>query len=117
MAKLKLPFTYKNVEVIRIVDGDTVRLSVDLGFNMRYVGNFRLDGIDAQEKWQEGGPAASMHLEVLLNETIDHHGGLEIDVTKKDKYGRWLVNLRRADDRSSLNEEMVKDGHAKPYEG
>lgn len=115
MAKLKLPFTYHNIEVVRIVDGDTVRLSVDLGFNMRYVGNFRLLGIDAQEKWKEGGPAATMHLGVLLNETIDHFGGLVIDVTKKDKYGRWLVILRRASDNVSLNEEMVNNGHAKPY--
>lgn len=115
MGKLKLPFTYQNVEVIRVVDGDTVRLSVDLGFNLRHVSNFRLDGIDSAEKWQEGGPKALMHLQVLLDETIDHYGGLEVDVTKKDKYGRWLVVLRRSKDRDSINDRMITEGYAKPY--
>ncbi len=117
MGKLKLPFTYRNVELVRVVDGDTVRLKVDTGFNHHYIGNFRLDGIDAQEKWQEGGPAATVNLQVIIDETIDHHDGLEVDVTKKDKYGRWLVVLRRAKDRQNLNERMITEGHAQPYGG
>lgn len=117
MAKLKLPFTYHNVELVRVVDGDTVRLNVDTGFNNHYIGNFRLHGIDAAEKWQEGGPAATRHLGMLIEEAYEHHDGLSIDVTKKDKYGRWLVVLRFSDDRTNLNERMVTEGKAVPYKG
>ncbi len=116
-AKLKLPFTYRNVELIRVVDGDTVRLRVDTGFNHHYIGNFRLHGIDAQERWQEGGPAATRHLGMLIEEAYEHHEGLEVDVTKKDKYGRWLVVLKFADDKTDLNQRMVTEGKARPYPG
>ena len=115
MAKLKLPFTYRNVELIRVVDGDTVRLAVDVGFHMRYVDNFRLHGIDAQERWEEGGPAATIHLEQLISEAYEDYDGLEIDVTKKDKYGRYLVVLKRASDKDDLNQRMILEGKAKPY--
>ncbi len=115
MAKLKLPFTYRNVQVIRVVDGDTVRLSIDVGFGMHYVDNFRLHGIDAQERWEEGGPRATAQMNLLIEEAYDHHDGLIADVTKKDKYGRYLAVLRRSDTGESLNEEMVTGGYAVPY--
>ena len=117
MGKLKLPFTYHNVDVVRVVDGDTVRLSVDTGFNMHYVGNFRLHGIDTAEKWEEGGPAATAHLSLLIEDAYENGDGIIADVTKKDKYGRWLVVLRRADNGDNINERMITEGKAVPYPG
>ena len=39
----------RHAEVVRVVDGDTIRLRVDLGFNTQVTQNFRLWGIDAPE--------------------------------------------------------------------
>lgn len=118
MAKLKLPFTYHNVEVVRVVDGDTVRLRIDVGFRMVFEDNFRLADINSPERHQEGGPAATSHMEMLIREAYDIHDGLIVDVTKRDKYGRYLAVLwvGGKPEALSLNEQMIQDGHAVLYD-
>ena len=112
MAKRKYrPFEYKNVTVVRIIDGDTVRFLVDLGFCARFEENFRLLGINAPEKYQDGGAEATEFVRWWLAE---REGQLTLHVTKKDKYGRWLCDIRD-DSGESLNNRLVLEQLAVEY--
>ena len=50
--RVECMYDYK-AEVIRVVDNDTIRLKVSVGFHMHYEGNFRLNRIDAPEDRSE----------------------------------------------------------------
>lgn len=96
--------------MIRIVDGDTLHLSVDLGFDIKRRDTFRLYGLNAPEMSTPEGVAAKAWLEQKLTE------GVLIITTHKDrreKYGRYLATLWI--DQRNVNEAMIADGHAVAY--
>jgi micrococcal nuclease len=112
--------------LIRVVDGDTVDLVIDLGFDTFRHERFRLYGVDAPEMRTEAGKAAKawledalMPLEVIYVQTIQ----LETKA-KRDKYGRFLAVLygdlatvtmvmRESVHPASINARMITEGHAK----
>lgn len=103
-------------KLIRVVDGDTVWLNVDLGFTVHVEICFRLLGINAPELYGTGttaGTDAKAHLATLLGQgaiTLRSEKPL-----KTDKYGRWIadVTVTRPDGSSfNVNKQMVADGHA-----
>jgi micrococcal nuclease len=120
-------YIYK-ASLVRVVDGDTVDLIIDLGFDTSRHERFRLYGIDAPEIRFEAGKAAKawledalMPLEAIYVQTIQLS-----TKAKRDKYGRFLAVL--FDDTSdmqasgptktrvcpsSINARMVYYGHAK----
>ena len=108
------PFKYLNFTVIRAVDGDTVEIEVDYGFRGRYRDNFRLMGIDTPERGHAGFTEATERLTTLLEQYV---GQLELEVTKRDKYGRYLAEIRVAATGFSINQQMIIEGHAKAYYG
>jgi len=92
--------------LVRVIDGDTVRLTVDLGFSLeRRDDSYRLGRIDAPEMSTPAGPPSKDHLASLLAGK-----SLLVQTSKADKYGRWLVELFA--DGVNLNDAMVTDGHA-----
>jgi len=124
----------RNARVMRVVDGDTLVLMVDLGFEHWYQGKFRLVGINTPEKFgvkkesdeYKAGVAASEHaLQWLLDnadrETIETPLG-DIEFLRivmrsfdagKGKYGRWICEVFPANgEGKSLNIVLVEDGHA-----
>ena len=118
-------YIYK-AELIRVVDGDTVDLISDLGFDTLKRERFRLYGIDAPELRTEAGKEAKawlwdvlQPLEAIYVQTIQHK-----TKAKQDKYGRFLAVLydelptlvpvaREPIHPSSINARMVAEGHAK----
>jgi micrococcal nuclease len=109
-------YLYKML-VMRVIDGDTVELCVDLGFEISRIETFRLAGIDAPEMSTKEGQDAKHFLMDLLD---DYSGSLILDSTKdhKDKYGRYLATiLVTIPGKSTINQMMVEGGHAKPYSG
>ena len=118
-------YIYK-AELIRVVDGDTVDLIIDLGFDTSRHERFRLYGIDAPELRTEAGKAAKawledalMPLEAIYVQTLQHK-----TKAKRDKYGRFLAVLydelptlipimREPIQPSSINDKMIAEGHAK----
>ena len=91
-------------EVVGVVDGDTI----DVMHNGRSE-RIRLHGIDAPEKSQAFGKKskrAASELSFGQEVTVEEHG--------RDKYGRTLGEVVLPDDRS-LNQEMVRSGHAWRY--
>ena len=119
-------YIYK-AELIRVVDGDTVDLIIDLGFDTSRKERFRLYGIDAPEMRTAAGKKAKAWLEDALMplETI-YVQTLQLSTkAKRDKYGRFLAVLYSefGDVRTklpegslaleSINSRMIEVGHAK----
>lgn len=100
-------------KLVRVIDGDTVVLDVDLGFAVTVRETFRLAGINAPEvrgiDREQGLSAAS-----FLHEMI---GGSPVEIftlkDKQEKYGRYLATL--AIGATNINAEMVKCGFAEEY--
>lgn len=102
-------YQYK-AEVLRVVDGDTLHLEVQLGFDVTRRDTFRLYGLNAPEMSTPEGVAARVWLEHQLTQ------GVLIITTRRDKrekFGRYLAVLWI--DQKSVNEQMVAAGHAVPY--
>ena len=95
-----------NAALIRVVDGDTVWLRVDLGFRMFAELSFRMAGINTAELNEAGGAAARDALTALLRALGPV---FPIQTSKPDKYGRWLVTI------GPVNAQMIALGHAVPY--
>ena len=116
-------YTY-DIEVLRVVDGDTVDVMIDLGFHVWVKNRLRLWGIDAPEtrtrdlEEKKLGYETKMFLEEQL---IAAEGdGRDIRITSKglDKYGRSLAVIWvQRDDGTffDLNQAMVDNGLATEY--
>lgn len=104
--------------VRKVTDGDTVPVSIDLGFHTRADLTLRLYGIDTPERGQSGYKEASARVKSLIRP-----GYVVIVQTFEppeygtgEKWGRWLGLLWLPDGRC-LNELLVAEGHAVPYFG
>ena len=105
-------------QVHRVIDGDTLELIVDLGFNVSVKETFRLLGVDTPEKYgvkktsaeYAKGVAATQFVEGMIPE--DKWVEIEVYSGKKGKYGRWLCQVYV--DGQSLNEALLIQGHAEP---
>jgi micrococcal nuclease len=106
--------------VTKVVDGDTLDLSLDLGFGVSFKIRARLAFIDTPEKYGvktgspewEKGVAATEFVKAWLAQRKDtivvrSHDGSKVE---QGKYGRWLVEV--CDREGTLNETLVKAGHA-----
>lgn len=103
-------FTY-NAEVVKIVDGDTVDLNIDLGFHIIMTRRVRLLGINAPERFTAEGEDARTFI------TSQIPPGTKVIVKTKldssDKYGRVLGEIFLSD--ISINNLMIEKGHAVAY--
>jgi len=111
----------------RIVDGDTLWLDVDLGFRTHVQIDVRLAHINTPESinWTAKGlidPAA-----VYVAKCLPPGAPVVVDILKQEKYGRWLAviyfqpgvsdRLKILENPRVLNDELVREGLAKRYEG
>lgn len=96
-------------------DGDTVRLTIDLGFGVMFeAGPMRLLGINAPELKNAGGAEARDFLAAML--PADKPFLIHTIKDRRDKYGRLLVVIcPDGESGLSVNERMIADGHAKKY--
>lgn len=114
-------YTYK-AEVTEVVDGDTVRVDIDLGFHIWIRDEtLRLYGIDAPELRGYGGRRVTEDEKrrgrAAKAALIDKIEGREVELCtikdKKGKYGRYLARLFL--DGVDVNEWLISEGHAAPY--
>lgn len=113
------PYDYAILDVRRVVDGDTVDLTLgeDIGFYITTIVNvrFRLLGIDTPERGQPGYAEAGEYVRSWL---AANAGKARCSTHKADSFGRWLayVYITRDDGTvSSLNDDLVAAGHAVVY--
>ena len=120
MAKMSHLYSYKVKEIIKIVDGDTVDLGIDLGFDLTVKIRVRMSGINAWEsrtrnlEEKKKGLAAKVRLTEMCEESLEK-GALTIITKEKGKYGRYLGVLYAGG--KSVNDALVKEGHAHLYDG
>lgn len=92
-----------SAQVLRVIDGDTLDVRLDSG-RMRV----RLHGIDAPERNQPGGDAATR----WLTERVGNRR-VQLEPVSQDQYGRMLAIVHR--DGANLNGDLVRAGHAWAY--
>jgi micrococcal nuclease len=99
-----LPYHY-NAKIIRVVDGDTVDVELDLGFNTFTRQRLRMLGYDAPERKQPGFELATTYFRNCLTGT-----SLVVHTTKRDSFGRWLAWVYvDGDNVSALMDSFLKD--------
>ena len=120
-------WNYRVKEVLRVVDGDTIDVDIDLGFDLRIKQRVRVAGIDTPEKRTRNKEEKALGIDAtkwLEDQIADAFlGGQEITIrTEVDKeatgkYGRLLGWIYVDDVNVSLNEQMVAEGYAWIYDG
>ena len=108
------------------MDGDTIDVIIDLGFDLAKTERVRIAGVDTPEKRTRDleekalGLDATNWLKQKLEETIKGDEELIIRTELKGgvgKYGRLLGWLYVGDSDLSLNEQMITEGYAWAYDG
>ena len=119
-------YNFRVTEINRVVDGDTIDVTIDLGFDLYKKERVRVAGIDTPEKRTRDleekalGIDATNWLKGTLEDTIKGENELTIRTELKGgmgKYGRLLGWLYVGEDDISLNEQMIKEGYAWEYDG
>ena len=109
-----------NAKVIRVVDGDTIDAMVDLGFTTFKKIRIRMHGINAPESRtrdlleKEKGLAAKVRLIEMLEETNNEFRLISHGV---GKYGRCLGEIYLTGHATSLNKQLIWEGHGTEYYG
>ena len=98
-------------EVIRVVDGDTVDLNIDLGMRVWTRQRIRLLGIDAPEK--RGDSRVEGHASLGYLQQLLYQMPVIVRTEKTGKFGRWLGTLYV--NGIDINQKMIDDGHAVEY--
>ena len=119
-------YNFRVVSIDKVLDGDTIDVTIDLGFDLYKKERVRIAGGDTPEKRtrnleeKELGIDATNWLKKELEDVLagddelivrtELHGGV-------GKYGRLLGWLYVGDEQVSLNEQMIHQGYAHAYDG
>jgi micrococcal nuclease len=115
-------FEYYVKKVTKVVDGDTIDVDIDLGFDISFTSRVRLAGIDTPESRTSDKMEKALGLEskAYLKNAIDNAKSVVIKTEKMDsseKYGRILGWVFLDGAKVSINEQMIADGYAWGYLG
>jgi micrococcal nuclease len=115
-------YEYRIKQVLRVVDGDTIDVDIDLGFNISYTQRVRLAGIDTPESRTTDKYEKALGLEVKkkLGELLKNATKIVIRTEKPDsseKYGRILGWLFLDGSSESVNTALIASGYAWDYMG
>jgi len=119
---LRDPYIYRIKQITRVVDGDTIDASIDLGFDIALEKRIRLAGVDTPESRTSDANEKKYGLEAKewLKHKVENAGHILIKTELPDsteKYGRIIGHLFINDQESSLNDQMVVEGYAWTYKG
>ena len=122
----KCCYNFRVISIDKVVDGDTIDVTIDLGFDLYKKERVRVAGVDTPEKRTRNleekalGLDATAWIKDKLEGAIDGDDDLIIR-TELDggvgKYGRLLGWLYIGDATVSLNEKMIDEGYAWAYDG
>jgi len=115
-------YEYYVRKVDNIVDGDTIDVLIDLGFDILFQSRVRLAGIDTPESRTKDLKEKALGLESkeYLKKALKDAKSVVIKTEKMDsseKYGRILGWVYIDGDTVSLNDMMINDGYAWGYMG
>ena len=119
-------YNFRVIEIVKVLDGDTIDVTIDLGFDLYKKERVRIAGVDTPEKRTRDleekklGQDATDWLTGELDGAISGEDDLVIR-TELDggvgKYGRLLGWLYIGDETESINERMIQEGYAWEYDG
>jgi micrococcal nuclease len=115
-------YEYFVKEVKNVVDGDTIDVVIDLGFDILFASRVRLAGIDTPESrtTDKAEKALGIEAKEYLKKQLKDAKSVVIRTEKMDsseKYGRILGWVYVNGDSESLNNKMINDGYAWGYLG
>jgi micrococcal nuclease len=115
-------YEYFVKEVTKVVDGDTIDVIIDLGFDIMFSSRVRLAGIDTPESrtTDKSEKALGLESKEYLKKNLKDAKPIVIKTEKmnsSEKYGRILGWLYINDDTESINDKMINDGYAWGYLG
>ena len=104
--------------LVKIVDGDTVDVLIDLGFNTTKKERVRLLGIDTPESATKDLAEKKLGLEAkeYIIQWFTKNTPFRLQTTKDDKYGR-ILGVFTGLDGKTLNSRLVDEGYAWAYDG
>ena len=119
-------YNFRVISIDKVVDGDTIDVTIDLGFDLYKKERVRVAGVDTPEKRTRNleekalGLDATAWIKDKLEGAVDGDDDLIIR-TELDggvgKYGRLLGWIYIGDAIVSLNEKMIDEGYAWAYDG
>ena len=120
-------YNFRVTKINKVLDGDTIDVTIDLGFDLYKKERVRIAGVDTPEKRTRDleekalGIDATNWLKKKLEDTIAGDGD-ELTIRTElvggtGKYGRLLGWLYINEDLISLNEQMITEGYAWAYDG
>jgi len=115
-------YEYHVKKVTNVVDGDTIDVEIDLGFDISFSSRVRLAGIDTPESRTTNKAEKVLGIEAkeYVKSKIKDAKEVVIKTEKIDsseKYGRILGWLFLDGSKVSVNEQMIADGYAWGYLG
>jgi micrococcal nuclease len=115
-------YEYHVKKVTNVVDGDTIDVEIDLGFDISFSSRVRLAGIDTPESRTTNKAEKVLGLEAkeYVKAKVKDAKSVVIKTEKMDsseKYGRILGWLFLDGSKVSVNEQMIADGYAWGYLG
>lgn len=119
------PYWYVG-EVIKVVDGDTFDVMIDLGFDIHYKARVRLYGVNTPESRTKDAAEKEMGLKAkaFTSDWLTNHKKVFIKtvIDKNEKYGRVLAQIYSSADidnpqTACLNTDIIEAGYAREYFG
>lgn len=115
-------YEYRVKKVLAVIDGDTIDVDIDLGFDISITKRVRLAGIDTPESRTSDKYEKTLGLEskAMLKQRLAAAEIVVIRTEKPDsseKYGRVLGWLFLDGEKTSFNETMIASGYAWSYLG
>ena len=119
-------YNFRVVEINRVVDGDTIDVTIDLGFDLYKKERVRVAGVDTPEKRTRNLEEKALGIDATnwFKEKLEGAVAGDDDLVIRTelvggvgKYGRLLGWLYVGDGDMSLNEQMIAEGYAWSYDG
>lgn len=104
-------------KIIKVIDGDTIDVEIDLGFDVKIKQRVRLNGIDTPETKTKNKEEKELGMKAkqITEDCTRDAKTLIIKTYKDDKYGRILADVIA--DGINVNQKLIDEGFAIAYDG
>lgn len=111
-------YEYTIKEIVKVIDGDTVDVCIDLGFNIFHIERIRLNRVDTPETFTKNKEDRKygMQAKAYVSAWMKKQSQIKVRTLKDDKYGRILAEFI-GDDSICLNDLLINEGYAWLYDG
>lgn len=111
-------YEYTVKEIVKVIDGDTVDVCIDLGFNICHITRIRLNRVDTPETFTKNKEDRkyAMQAKAYASAWMKKQSQIKVRTLKDDKYGRILGEFI-GDDSVCLNDLLINEGYAWLYDG